>query len=228
MSTRKAKLLYLFTTVAFILACVPAIAITPYPTTDPNVLNTVIVQTANAASTQTAAAQPTATFTPSMTPTQPTQTPSPTATATVIFILSSPTQIVVPTFTLISSGGSGSGSGGSSGTSSDPYACQILSVSPSNGTTMKQDTDFDATWKVKNTGTKTWDQNSVDFVYDSGTDMAKRDGYDLNSSVKSGQEISLGADMVAPTKNGNYTTTWTLRVGSNEFCKMSLTINVGK
>ena len=92
----------------------------------------------------------------------------------MIFILSSPTQIVVPTFTLISSsGGSGSGSGGS-GSSSDPYACQILSVSPSNGTTMKQDTDFDATWKVsKITGTKTWDQNSVDFVYDSGTDMAK-------------------------------------------------------
>ena len=227
MSTRKAKLLYLFTTVAFILACVPAIAITPYPTTDPNVLNTVIVQTANAASTQTAAAQPTATFTPSMTPTQPTQTPSPTATSTVIFILSSPTQIVVPTFTLISSSSGGSGSG-SSGSSSDPYACQILSVNPANGTTMKQDTDFDATWKVKNTGTKTWDQNSVDFVYDSGTDMAKRDGYDLNSNVKSGQEISLGADMVAPTKNGNYTTTWTLRVGSDEFCKMSLTINVGK
>ena len=93
---------------------------------------------------------------------------------------------------------------------------------------MKQDTDFDATWKVKNIGTKTWDQNSVDFVYDSGTDMAKRDGYDLNSSVKSGQEISLAADMIAPTKNGNYTTTWALRVGSDEFCKMSLTINVGK
>jgi hypothetical protein len=224
MSTRKAKLLYLFTTIAFILACAPALALTPYPTTDPNEINTIIVSTANAASSQTAAAMPTATFTPSITPTRPTDTPSPTATSTVIFVLFTPTQIVVPTFTLISSGGSGS----SSGSSSDPYACQILSVNPSNGTTMKQDTDFDATWKVKNTGTKTWDQNSVDFVYDSGTDMGKRDGYDLNSSVKSGQEISLVADMIAPTKNGNYTTTWTLRVGSNEFCKMSLTINVGK
>jgi hypothetical protein len=224
MSTRKAKLLYLFTTIAFILACAPALALTPYPTTDPNEINTIIVSTANAASSQTAAAMPTATFTPSITPTRPTDTPSPTATSTVIFVLFTPTQIVVPTFTLISSGGSGS----SNGSSSDPYACQILSVNPSNGTTMKQDTDFDATWKVKNTGTKTWDQNSVDFVYDSGTDMGKRDGYDLNSSVKSGQEISLVADMIAPTKNGNYTTTWTLRVGSNEFCKMSLTINVGK
>jgi Ig-like domain-containing protein len=229
MSTTKTKLLYLFTTIAFILACVPAIALTPYPTTDPNELSTIIVLTANAASTQTAAAMPTATFTPSVTPTRPTETPSPTETPTVIFILSTPTQIVVPTFTLISSGGgsgSGSGSGGSSGSSSENYACQILSVSPANGTTMNDDTDFDAIWKVKNIGQKTWDQNSVDFVYDSGTDMAKRDGYDLNSNVKSGQEISLGADMVAPTKPGNYTTNWTLRVGNNEFCKMSLTINV--
>ncbi len=206
MSTRKAKLLYLFTTIVFILACAPAVALTPYSTADPNEINTIIVSTANAASTQTAAAMPTATFTPSVTPTRPTETPSPTETATVIFILSTPTQIVVPTFTFISSSGGSSsgsgGSGGSSGSSSDPYACQILSVNPANGTTLKQDTDFDATWKVKNIGTKTWDQNSVDFVFDSGTDMAKRDGYDLNSSVKSGQEISLGADMVAPTKMG--------------------------
>ena len=226
MSTRKAKFLYLFTTIAFILACVPALPLTPYPTTDPNEINTIIVSTANAANSQTAAAMPTATFTPSITPTHSTDTPSPTATSTVIFVLFTPTQIVVPTFTLISGGGSGSG--GSNGSSSDPYACQIISVSPANGTTMKQDTDFDATWKVKNTGTKTWDQNSVDFIFDSGTDMGKRDGYDLNSNVKSGQETSLTADMIAPTKNGNYTTTWTLKSGSTEFCKMSLTINVGK
>lgn len=228
MSTRKAKLLYLFTTIVFILACAPAIALTPYPTTDPNEISTIIVSTANAASTQTAAAMPTASFTPSVTPTRPTETPSPTETPTVIFILSTPTKMVVPTFTFISSGGGsgGSGSGGSSGSGSDPYACQVLSVSPANGTTMNKETDFDATWKVKNTGTKTWDKNSVDFVYVSGTEMNKRPGYDLSSSVKSGQQINLGADMVAPKKSGTYTTTWTLQVGDNQFCKMTLTINV--
>jgi len=149
----------------------------------------------------------------------------------VIFILFTPTQIVVPTFTFVSSGGGGSGSGGSGGSgdsSSENYACQIVNVSPANGTTMKQDTDFDANWKVKNIGQKTWDQNSVDFIYYSGTEMNKRDGYDLNENVKPGEQITLVADMVAPTKNGNYTTTWALRVGDNEFCKMSLTINVGK
>ena len=222
MSTRKAKLLYLFTTIVFILACGPALAITPFPTTDPNVINTIIVSTADAASTQTAAAMPTASFTPSVTPTRPTETPSPTETPTVIFILSTPTKMVVPTFTFISGGGSG----GSGGSSSEPFACQVLSVSPANGTTMNKETDFDATWKVKNIGTKTWDQNSVDFVYFSGTEMNKRPGYDLSSSVKSGQQISVGVDMVAPKKSGTYTTTWALQVGDNAFCKMSLTINV--
>jgi hypothetical protein len=131
--------------------------------------------------------------------------------------------MVVPTFTAISS--SGSGSGGST-TSSANYACQILSVDPPNGTAMGDETDFDAVWRVKNIGTKTWDRNSVDFVYYSGTKMYKVAGYDLSANVKSGDQTDLGVDMVAPKNSGNYTTTWTLRVGNDEFCKMSITINV--
>ena len=223
MSTRKTKLLYLLTAIAFVMACGPAIA-TPFPTADPNELNTIIAQTANAALSQTAAAMPTATFTPTLTPTRPSPTSSPTATSTVIFVLSTPTLQVIPTFTFISSGGGGSSSGG--GTSSANYACQILSVNPANGSSMNGQTDFDAIWSVKNTGQKTWDKNSVDFVYDSGTKMNKVAGYDLDSNVSSGSTTSLGADMEAPKNSGNYTTTFTLKVGDNEFCKMSITINV--
>jgi hypothetical protein len=217
MSKRKTKLLYLLTAIAFVMACGPAIA-TPFPTADPNELNTIIAQTANAALSQTAAAMPTATFTPTLTPTRPSPTSSPTATSTVIFVLSTPTLQVIPTFTFISSGGGGS--------SSANYACQILSVNPANGSSMNGQTDFDAIWSVKNTGQKTWDRNSVDFVYDSGTKMNKVAGYDLDSNVSSGSTTSLGADMEAPENSGNYTTTFTLKVGDNEFCKMSITINV--
>jgi hypothetical protein len=224
MSTRKTKLLYLFTVLAFVMACGPAITTTSFPTADPNEINTIIAQTANAASTQTVAAMPTLTFTPTFTPTRPSPTASPTATSTVIFVLSTPTVPVIPTFTFVSSGG-GSSSGGS-GTSSSNYACQILSVSPANGTSMKGQNDFDTVWSVKNTGQKTWDRNSVDFVYYSGTKMNKVSGYDLQSNVKSGDSTSLGADMQAPKNSGTYTTTFTLRVGDNDFCKMSITINV--
>ena len=225
MTTRKTKLLYLLTALVFVMACGPAIALTPYPTTDPNEINTIIVLTANAASTQTAAAMPTATLTPTLTPTLPTPTSSPTETPTVIFILSTPTKMVVPTFTFISSG-SGSGSSGGTGSSSADFACQVVSVSPANGTSFDARADFDTTWKVTNIGQKTWDRNSIDFVYSSGAKINKVAGYDLAANVKPDEQISLSADMEAPKNSGTYTTTWALARGKDQFCKMSLTINV--
>jgi len=223
MSTRKYKFAYLVTVVVLVMACVPTFA-APFPTVDPNAVNTFIAQTVDAASTQTAAAQPTSTFTPTITPTRPTETPSPTVTPTVIFILSTPTQPVIPTFTFISSGGGGGGSG--NGLSSDNYSCQVISVSPANGTRFNARDDFDAVWRIRNNGQRNWDRNSVDFIYDSGDRIHKVSGYDLSSNVRSGDTTNLGADMEAPQNSGTYTTYWTLRVGNNEFCRMSLTINV--
>jgi hypothetical protein len=222
MLKRKINFLYMFLTLALVLACVPTFA-APLPTADPNAINTFIAQTANAASTQTAAAQPTLTHTPTVTPTQPTDTPSPTATATVIFILSTPTQTVSPTSTFVISGGGG---GGVTATSSANYSCQVISVSPANGTSFDPRDDFDVTWRVRNNGQRTWDRNSVDFIYDSGDKIHKVAGYDLSANVASGNTTNLGADILAPRNSGTYTTTWTLRVGNEEFCKMSFTMRV--
>jgi hypothetical protein len=215
----KQKVLIWFAALALILACVPAIA-QPFPTADPNAVGTFIAQTANAASSQTAAAQPTLTYTPTLTPTRLTDTPSPTATATVIFILSTPTPLVIPTFTFISGGGSGSG------TSSADFSCQVISVSPANGTSFNPRADFDATWRVRNNGQRTWDRNSIDFIYDSGDRIHKVSGYDLSANVRSGDTTNFSADMEAPQNPGTYSTAWTLRRGNNDFCKMSLTIVV--
>jgi hypothetical protein len=66
----------------------------------------------------------------------------------------------------------------------------------------------------------------VDFVYSSGTKMNKAAGYDLSANVQSGSSTDLGADMEAPNDTGTYTTTWMLRSGNTEFCKMSITIVV--
>jgi len=226
MSTRKVKFFYLTIAILLVLACVPTFA-APFPTADPNAVNTFIAETVMAASTQTAAAQPTATFTPTITPTRPTETPSPTATATVIFILSSPTQPVIPTFTSVSSGGGGGGNDDDDDEiTSANFSCQVISVSPANGTRFDPRADFDAVWRIRNNGQRTWDRNSVDFIYDSGDRIHKVAGYDLSSNVRSGDTTNIGADMEAPQNSGTYTTYWTLRVGDNEFCRMSLTINV--
>jgi hypothetical protein len=225
MSTRTIKFLFGFTIIALIMACVPSIA-APLPTADPNAVNTFIAQTANAARTRTAAALPTSTLTATITPTRNTETPSPTFTSTVIFILSSPTQPVPPTLSGGGGGNGGGGGGSGGGSSSADYSCQVISVSPSNGTSFNPRDDFDATWRVRNNGTKDWDRNSTDFYYLSGSKIHKVAGYDLSQDVDTGETINLSADMQAPKDSGNYTTTWTLRVGDRTFCNVSLTINV--
>jgi len=226
MSTRNIKFLFWFAILALVMACVPSLA-TPFPTANPNQVNQFIALTANAAATQTAVALPSSTPTATVTPTpRNTETATLTFTSTVIFILSSPTKVLPPTLVIIGGGGSGGGGSSGGGSSSANYACQVVSVSPSNGSSFKSRDDFDTTWRVKNTGQKNWDRNSVDFIYLSGAKIHKIAGYDLSNSVSTGSTIDLSVDMVAPKDSGTYTTTWTLSVGSKDFCNMSLTIVV--
>ncbi|MCI0550290.1 MAG: hypothetical protein L0287_05005 [Anaerolineae bacterium] len=216
MLTYKAKLIGWLLVLGMVLACVPSLA-TPLPPADPGAINTFIAQTVNAASTQTAAARPTSTHTATITPTpRNTDTVTPTFTSTVIFILSTPTSLVIPTFTIVSSGGS----------SSDNYACQVTSVSPANGTAFGSRADFDAIWRVKNIGQKAWDRTQVDYRYTSGTKIHKTAIYDLNANVPKNGTADLIVDMVAPKDPGSYTTVWNLYVGSKSFCNMSLRIIV--
>jgi hypothetical protein len=217
------KVLFWFIILAVVMACAPTFG-TPFPTADPGSINTFIAQTANAAASQTAAVLPTHTPTETPTPTpENTATPSLTPTATFIFILKSPT--VIPTFTSFVLGNGGS-SGTSGATSSEDLACQVISVSPANGTTFDPRASFDVTWRVKNIGQTAWDHNSVDFVYDSGANIHKVAGYDLDRNVNVGEIINLTAEMRTPRNSGSYTTHWVLQASAKVFCKMSLTINV--
>src|SRR5687768_9882151 len=113
-ATRKAELFVWVTALALLMACAPSLATPSVPTEDPGAVGTFIALTVNAAGSQTAAAMPSLTPSPTLTPIVNTETPTPTATVTVIFILSSPTPLVIPTFTSVSSGGGG-------GTSSDNF-----------------------------------------------------------------------------------------------------------
>jgi hypothetical protein len=214
-ATRKTKLFVWITALALIMACAPSLVTPSVPTVDPGAVGTFIALTVNAASTQTAAAIPSLTPTPTITPTVSTETPIPTATVTFVFILSSPTPLVIPTFT--SSGG---------GTSSDNFACRITRVSPANGTGFNPRDDFDAIWTVRNIGQRNWDRNSIDIVYSSGAKIHKVSGYDLDSNVKVGDSIDVGVDMQAPKDSGTYSTTWVMRRGDSSFCTLNLTIVV--
>lgn len=224
MSTSKTKILSWLIALSLILACVPTFTAPSVSTPVPGAVNTFIAQTSNAAGTSTAAALPSSTPTASITPTpRNTDTPEPTATSTVIFLL--PTFTPIPTFTKVVIPGGGGGGGGS-GSSSDNYACRIDSQEPANGTTFDPRADFDAVWRVRNIGRRTWERSSVDYIYLSGDDLHTVEGYDFTTNVAPGQTTSIIVDMRAPRNPGTYSTRWTLRVGSDNFCTIELRIVV--
>ena len=88
MNLHTKKLLFWFLTFALIMACAPSVG-APVPTLHPDAINTIILQTANAAATRTASV-PTLTATATL---QSTSTPEPTFTLVGPIIFPSPTGI---------------------------------------------------------------------------------------------------------------------------------------
>lgn len=103
--------------------------------------------------------------------------------------------------------------------------CQITSTSPTK--TLTTNADFDAVWVVKNTSTSSWDNHETDFRYSSGDNFNKYSGlYDLPVLVKSGETVTLAADMTAPAKAGTYTTVYVVIGPQGVVCNLPLTITV--
>lgn len=185
------------------------------PALDPAEINRIIEQTGVAASTQTAAAMPTASPTITLTRTpRGTDTPEPAITETFIFVFTSPTAFVIPTLT-----------GTFGPTSRRDYACDVLN-SPANGTIYDPRLEFKVRWRLKNVGRREWDAESMDFVYDSGDRFHRTSGYDLEEDTGIGEVAEFFVDMLAPKDPGTYTTHWTLQIADEKFCKVSLTIGV--
>jgi hypothetical protein len=182
----------LLTTILILLllsACAPA----PAPTTDPNLINsqieTSVVLTVEAMNTATAQAQPTGTLLPTAT-----QVESPTAVPPV----DTPTAIVLPTNTVVSSGGSSSG--GSS--SQKDYSCTVFSRKPADNTVYKPGANFDIKWTIQNNGSKTM-RAGLDLKYSNGDKLMADRVVEL-PELDPGDEYTVTFDASAPDKNGNY------------------------
>lgn len=194
--------LLLIAVLASCTAPTPMPTLTPVPTIDIvptlNAVRTEAAQTVIADLTQNA---PTATLTPTATTTS-TPTTTPTRTSTLLPLWTrTPTQSAL--------------------------ACQITSSSPARNTTYDANTDFDATWVIRNTGTEEWQQNDIDIRYSSGEKMhLGGDAFDLGSDVNVGDSYTLTLDMRTPGSSGTYSTTWTLNLGAQVVCSMGLTIVV--
>jgi hypothetical protein len=172
----------------------------------------ILMQTVSVNLTNTAAAIPTGTFT--LTP-----TPEPTATATLeptaTLELPTATNTLVPTRR-------------PSSTPTTPpaaYSCKLISVSPSSGTKVNVNTNFDTVWKITNTGTKDWELGYVDLKYSSGTKMQTAvDVFDVKTALKRGAELSLTVNMRAPATAGKYTASWIVSMESTTMCVLPVKI----
>lgn len=107
------------------------------------------------------------------------------------------------------------------------YSCRIVSQSPSNNPQVQPGYDFDTTWVVKNTGSKTWSLGEVDYRYSSGTKFQKyADVFDLPQTVSPGAEVTLTVDMAAPAEKGYYYAAWALIKGNIVICYLTTEITV--
>jgi hypothetical protein len=215
----KHRLFPFLSLILVLIACeLPVFYASPAPTPIPGLIGTSVAQTVVAARTQTALILPPPTHTPTMTllPTNTsTETPSPTA--TIIFIIPTSTftrtATPLPTSTEVEF-------------SDENWACRLISKNPVDNQALTPRADFDARWVVENTGKKSWSSSDVDYIYYSGTKMHKKEAYDLTDTVDRGESTTIIVDMIAPKNAGTYSTTWTLRSGQNEFCRLHMSIVV--
>jgi hypothetical protein len=220
--------IWLITAVLILGCALPSVA-TPVPVQSEfqsaEMLGTSIVQTSAAAQTHTALVLPSATLTPTITRT-PTQTFTPTPT----FIYSLYTGTPIPSETLIPSIGTiaigTEGDGDAYKFTGKDWTCTVTTKYPGKGAVIAKGLTFQAYWTVLNTGTRTWTNNSVDFLYAAGLRMNGRRIQDLPLNVAPGNTITLRMELTAPKRADTFSTVWTLKVGRRVFCGMRITFDV--
>lgn len=182
-------------------ACAPA----PAPATqDPaavqqqieeSVALTVAAQEAEAA--QQVQAEPTNT-------TLPTQTEAGPPTATPVLATATPFVVVPPTLTP----GSGGGNGGGAVVTPLEYDCTSRDRRPFDNTIYKPNKEFDISWVIVNTGTKSWPAG-MDVKYFSGPQISTTTFVEL-PAMDPGDTFEVKLDGIAPNKEGFHVMTWTV------------------
>jgi hypothetical protein len=167
------------------------------PTQDPNLVITQAVETAMAAITQTAMAEPspTFTFTPTLEP-SPTFTPTTAQGSTPL-----PTQPVPPSGPALSS-------------------CDLASfvddITIPDGTELAPGQTFTKTWRIQNDGTCTW-TSAYQVLYYGGEVMSAETAYPLtDTDIAPGDMLDISIEMTAPTAEGSYTMWWIMRNADGE------------
>jgi len=206
--------LFLASAVLLISCDVSTFAVHPQlPTPIPGSISLLAAQTAAAAATETAALIP-STLTPTLTP-FPTQTPEDTSTATSTFIF------LLPTLTPVNTSTSAVPTNEISG-----FTCKLIKQSPQDGASLNGNQPFKLTWKIQNTGSRTWTPDNVGLYFIGGDQFADTAATSLPSSITAGDSVVLSIRMTTPGQSGKYTTNWALEASGQNFCTLFLRISV--
>ncbi|HJS18349.1 MAG TPA: NBR1-Ig-like domain-containing protein [Anaerolineales bacterium] len=166
-----------------ILACGPFAAATPQPAATLNALYTSAAQTLDAMSTQGSN----------------TVTALPSSTAT--FTLATVTPLAIQTNTTVPP---------LQPVTRCDAASFISDVTYPDGSAVAPGSAFTKIWRVKNTGTCTWN-SSYNLVYVGGERFGASNAVSVPGSVAPGQTIDLPVNLTAPTRGGSYIGYWKLR-----------------
>ena len=187
-------------------ACGPTV--TPAPTVDVNALYTQAAVTMIAQLTQNA---------PTITPTVP-ATATPAVTATLAALPTLPG--VLPTLPPLATSTSIASASGDK--------ALYVTQSPSDNTSVKTNQTFNIIWRLRNTGTTTWNnQYAYRFYSASNKIPTSANGYNLTQSVAPNAEVELKVVATAPGTPGTYDTRWVITNAEGvNFSSFDLTINV--
>jgi hypothetical protein len=92
-------------------------------------------------------------------------------------------------------------------------AAFITDVTIPDNSILDYGTTFTKTWRLKNTGSCTWDSSYL-AAYISGATMSQQPGYWIvpqGQTVAPGQTVDVSVGMTAPVDNGNYVSYWGLK-----------------
>ena len=179
---------------ATVLACSPFAAATPQPAATLNALYTSAAQTLEAMSTQGAVSTVTA---PGI--------------ASPTLSIPSGTSLVLPTYTTVPPLQPGQ-PGGQPVTRCDAAAF-VSDVTYTDGSTVAPGSTFTKIWRIRNTGTCTWN-SAYSLVFTGGDRFDAPSAVGFPSSVAPGQTVDLAVNLIAPNRGGNYVGYWKLRNSS--------------
>lgn len=191
MNKRKTMLLSLVAVFALTLSACGGSSKEPTPTpVDPNLIAAQAIATFSMGLTQTAFANPTATFT--LTP--------------------PPTNTLAPTFASL-----GTNTPSIAPTSACDVSVYIMDVTIPDGTPMAPGQNFDKTWRLQNTGTCTWTATYKAVFTGSGNGAMGGVTTPIGKIVKPGETYDLTVEFVAPATPGDYVSWWKLQNDSSVF-----------